>query len=301
MGRKKKKRFVQGMPDAVFFKPQGIPLKELTRQPLSLEGFEAIRLVDGGGLMQQEAADQMGVSRPTLSRILSKARNDVAMALTNGWAIEIDGGAYMLANDEREQLSTQGDAIMRGRNRGGAMGAGQGMGRGQGRGAGQGQCRNAGQGMGQGQGQGMGQGNRQRNRTPGSGFTQGTPNGPIKTVAVSSEGPSLDDQVDPRFGRAGGFVIVDLSTMESTYMDNGASQVMNQGAGIQAAESVANSNADAVLTGYVGPKAFAALSAAGIHVGQDVENMTVRQAVDKFMAGEVNMASEPNGREGANK
>ena len=32
-------------------------------------------------------------------------------------------------------------------------------------------------------------------------------------VAVSSEGPGLDSQVDPRFGRAGGFVIVDMETM----------------------------------------------------------------------------------------
>ena len=42
-------------------------------------------------------------------------------------------------------------------------------------------------------------------------------------IAISSEGPSLDDQVDPRFGRAGGFLLVDPSTMETKYIDNGTS------------------------------------------------------------------------------
>ncbi|MEI3479310.1 MAG: NifB/NifX family molybdenum-iron cluster-binding protein [Bilophila sp.] len=86
-------------------------------------------------------------------------------------------------------------------------------------------------------------------------------------IAVSSEGPGLDDIVDPRFGRAGGFVIIDPETMEtSDYLDNGASQVMAQGAGIETAERVAGAGVDAVLSGYVGPKAFEALKAAGIKV-----------------------------------
>ena len=69
---------------------------------------------------------------------------------------------------------------------------------------------------------------------------------------------------------------------------------MAQGAGIQAAETVCRSGANVVLTGSVGPKAFRALSAAGIQIGQNLENMTVRQAIAKFKAGEVDMASTPN-------
>ncbi|HHB75148.1 MAG TPA: dinitrogenase iron-molybdenum cofactor biosynthesis protein, partial [Desulfobulbus sp.] len=60
----------------------------------------------------------------------------------------------------------------------------------------------------------------------------------MKKIAVSSEGPSLDDKVDPRFGRAGGFIVVDADTMNTQYIDNGSSQVMGHGAGIQAAENV---------------------------------------------------------------
>jgi predicted Fe-Mo cluster-binding NifX family protein len=117
-------------------------------------------------------------------------------------------------------------------------------------------------------------------------------------VAVTSEGPTLDYQVDPRFGRAGGFVIVDIETMETAYVDNGSSQARAQGAGIQAAENVANAGAQVVLTGYVGPKAFTALAAAKIRIGQDVDGMTVREAVEKYIRGEVAMADAPNSQEG---
>ncbi len=116
----------------------------------------------------------------------------------------------------------------------------------------------------------------------------------MKRVAVTSEGPTLDDQVDPRFGRAGGFVVVDLDTMETRYIDNGQTQMMSQGAGIQAAQLIAGAGADCLLTGYVGPKAFEALSAVGIKVVQNLENLTVREAVERFKSGEVSMAEGPN-------
>ena len=61
----------------------------------------------------------------------------------------------------------------------------------------------------------------------------------VSKIAITSEGPTLDDQVDSRFGRAAGFVVVDLESMETRYIDNGQTQVMAQGAGIQAAESMA--------------------------------------------------------------
>jgi predicted Fe-Mo cluster-binding NifX family protein len=116
----------------------------------------------------------------------------------------------------------------------------------------------------------------------------------MKKIAVTSEGPSLDDMVDPRFGRAAGFVVIDLETMDTQYIDNGQSQVMAQGAGIQAAELVARAGVGCLLTGFVGPKAFHSLSAAGIKVGQNLEGMTVRQAVERFKSGTVEMAQAPN-------
>ena len=116
----------------------------------------------------------------------------------------------------------------------------------------------------------------------------------MNRIAVTSEGPSLDDLVDPRFGRAAGFVVVDLETMDTQYIDNGQSQVMAQGAGIQAAELVARAGVRCLLTGYVGPKAFKALSAAGIKVGQNLEGLTVRDAVERFKSDQVEMAKAAN-------
>jgi predicted Fe-Mo cluster-binding NifX family protein len=113
-------------------------------------------------------------------------------------------------------------------------------------------------------------------------------------IAISCEEPSLDSVVDPRFGRAAGFLIVDPETMDFEYLDNGAAQAMAQGAGIQAAELVLRSGAKFVLTGFVGPKAFMALSAAGIKVGQNLENLTVREAIGRLKSGKVQTASQPN-------
>ncbi len=122
---------------------------------------------------------------------------------------------------------------------------------------------------------------------------QGDPS-KMKKIAVSSEGPDLDSEVDPRFGRAAGFVVIDPDTMEFEYVDNGASQAMAQGAGIQTAELMTRHGVGVVLSGYVGPKAFQALAAVGIRIGQNLENMTVRQALDKFKQGQVPVAEAPN-------
>jgi predicted Fe-Mo cluster-binding NifX family protein len=71
---------------------------------------------------------------------------------------------------------------------------------------------------------------------------------------------------------------------------------MAQGAGIQAAETICRLGAGVLLTGYVGPKAFQALSAAGVEVCQDLGRMSVREAVERYCAGQVQTASGPNRR-----
>lgn len=104
-------------------------------------------------------------------------------------------------------------------------------------------------------------------------------------IAITSEGPALTDRVDPRFGRAGGFLVVELDTMATSYVDNGAAQILAQGAGIQAAEHLVNAGAQVLLTGHVGPKAFAALRTVGVKMIQGLDNMTVQEAVMLFQTG----------------
>ncbi len=102
-------------------------------------------------------------------------------------------------------------------------------------------------------------------------------------IAVSSEGPTLDDAVDPRFGRAAGFVIVS-GDHGTRYLDNGGSQAMAHGAGIESARRIAEAGATVLLTGVVGPKAAQALAAVGIAVVEGMEDMTVGQAVARYRA-----------------
>lgn len=113
-------------------------------------------------------------------------------------------------------------------------------------------------------------------------------------VAVSSQGKSVDDQVDPRFGRAAYHLIVDAESMTVDVLDNSSSRAMGHGAGIQAAENVANSGAEVLLSGFVGPKAYQALEAAGVKIGQGVDGMSVREAVEKYLAGQVQLNNQPS-------
>lgn len=118
MGRRRKCRFVAGMPTATVFKPVGVPLGQLNGVVLGLDGFEAMRLVDAEGLNQAAAAAAMGVSRPTLCRILGEARTQVARALARGWVIRIETGLPDIATPNIATVPCAGP----GRGRGCAMG-----------------------------------------------------------------------------------------------------------------------------------------------------------------------------------
>ena len=83
MGRRRKCRFVADVPTVTVFKPQGVPMGQLYGVAIGLDGFEALRLVDAEGLSQEEAASLMGVSRPTLCRILGEARGPDAQRASN--------------------------------------------------------------------------------------------------------------------------------------------------------------------------------------------------------------------------
>jgi len=99
MARPQKPRNVTDEAPSSYFKPQGIPLMSLKEVVLTIDGCEALRLVDVEGLDQQQAAARMGVSRSTLSRILAEARRTTATAITRGLALRIEGGTITRARD----------------------------------------------------------------------------------------------------------------------------------------------------------------------------------------------------------
>lgn len=104
-------------------------------------------------------------------------------------------------------------------------------------------------------------------------------------ICVTSQGEGMDSKVDPRFGRCAYFIVVDTETMESESIMNGSAGA-GGGAGVQAAQVVANQGAEVVITGNVGPKAFRALDAADVGIIAYVTG-TVQEAVDAFVAGDL--------------
>jgi predicted Fe-Mo cluster-binding NifX family protein len=111
-------------------------------------------------------------------------------------------------------------------------------------------------------------------------------------IAVTAKGQTLDDQVDPRFGRCRFFLIVDTDTMRFEAVEN-HNATQGGGAGIQSAQLVAEHDAKCVLTGNCGPNAFQTLQAADIQVIVGV-NGVVRQAIEQFKSGALSAASDPN-------
>ncbi len=111
-------------------------------------------------------------------------------------------------------------------------------------------------------------------------------------IALSASEPELNSSVDPRFGRSPYFIFLDPTTMEFEAIKN-PNLSSPSGAGIQAAQLVANKGVQALLTGSCGPNAFQTLEAAGVEVFIGVTG-TVKEAAQKYAEGKLQYASEPN-------
>ncbi len=109
-------------------------------------------------------------------------------------------------------------------------------------------------------------------------------------IAVTAQGRDLDAAVDPRFGRATCFVVVDTETGAFSVTDNAQNLNAPQGAGIQAGKNVVDLGVEALITGNVGPKAFATLTAAGIAIHTGATG-SVGEAIEQFKAGALESAA----------
>ena len=112
-------------------------------------------------------------------------------------------------------------------------------------------------------------------------------------VVVTSIGEGMDSQVDPRFGRASQFVLVDTETGETQSVDNSGGVSAAQGAGVQAAETISRLGAECLITGHCGPKAFRALQAAGIEVYTGASG-TVTEAIEQLRSGDLQCSGGPD-------
>lgn len=103
MPRKKCPRLISVEPRAYYYKPAGIPMRELDEVELALDELEAIRLADLDGMFQEDAARIMGISRQTFGRIISEAHSKIARALTQGKALRI-----VVTNDSKSEAEVSG-------------------------------------------------------------------------------------------------------------------------------------------------------------------------------------------------
>jgi predicted Fe-Mo cluster-binding NifX family protein len=111
-------------------------------------------------------------------------------------------------------------------------------------------------------------------------------------IVISSTGPRLDSEVDPRFGRCQYFIIVDLDDMSFEALPN-TNLAQGSGVGIQSAKLVADQGANAVLTGNIGPKAQDVLAEVGVDVITGVSG-TVRENAQQYKNGKLQPSNQPD-------
>jgi len=105
-------------------------------------------------------------------------------------------------------------------------------------------------------------------------------------ICISAKGSGLDAFLDPRFGRAEFFLIVDNKGELIKAVKNTGIQAMH-GAGVTAAQAVVDEKVDAVITGNVGPNASMVLNASGIKIFNGNPGMIIKDVIKEYQAGKL--------------
>jgi predicted Fe-Mo cluster-binding NifX family protein len=115
-------------------------------------------------------------------------------------------------------------------------------------------------------------------------------------IAITTMSPSIDAQVDPRFGRGAYFLVVESDTLEWQAEANPAVNASG-GAGVQAAQIVAQHGAQVAISGDFGPNAYEALTAAGVQMFLTPagESLTASDLLARYQRGELKQVTGPTG------
>lgn len=103
--RPRKWRIVCAAPENVHFGPLNILQEDEKYLVMTVDEYEAIRLIDLLGLTQEECASSMGVSRTTIQAIYNEARKKLANVLINQLELRVEGGDYMLCEGRNRSCS----------------------------------------------------------------------------------------------------------------------------------------------------------------------------------------------------
>ncbi len=112
-------------------------------------------------------------------------------------------------------------------------------------------------------------------------------------IAVTATGRDITSDLDLRFGRAAYFIFVDADSMKYEVMENTQNLNLPQGAGIQAGKTIVDNNADVLISGNCGPKAFKVLSSADVKIVVGPRGRVV-DAVEKYKNGELTVTDAAN-------
>jgi len=112
-------------------------------------------------------------------------------------------------------------------------------------------------------------------------------------VCITSTGHTASDPFDPRFGRCSFFLIVDGLENEFRAVENRA-RFLGNGAGIQAAQEIANLDVTVLLTGDLGPNAFRVVGAAGIRTYRAFGRNAL-EVLSEYRAGKLQEINAPTG------
>jgi predicted Fe-Mo cluster-binding NifX family protein len=111
-------------------------------------------------------------------------------------------------------------------------------------------------------------------------------------VVVTTVGPDLDSEIEPRFWKAVYFLIADTQTWQCEALPNPGAPTVHA-AGTRGAILVEQHKIDASISGDYGPNCYVVLEAAGIRMYLQGSCKTAREAVQAFLDGKLQTIYAP--------
>ena len=109
-------------------------------------------------------------------------------------------------------------------------------------------------------------------------------------IAIPVDEKTLESNVCVSFGRTPYFLIYDVETKESIFIDNSAA-ASTGGAGIKAAQIIVDNKASALLTPRLGENAADVLKPAEIKIYKTITG-SAKDNIDAFIAGKLSLLDE---------
>ncbi len=112
-------------------------------------------------------------------------------------------------------------------------------------------------------------------------------------ICITTLGLNLDSLIDPRFGRAQYFLLLnEKGKLEKALPNQGIAAM--RGAGIAAAQEVANQKVEVLITGNIGPNAFGVLITNGVKIFLGPPGISAREAFKMWQENKLTQPETPN-------